>query len=421
MGPLIKYLKRYGTFSILTLVAVLLVFASGFYLGSVDSSFKQNFEASASEPVDMESFWKVWHLLEAEYVPADDEDIITAEDRLWGAISGLVDSYGDPYTVFLPPKENKEFSQSISGNFEGVGMKIANKDGLLTVVAPLKDTPAQKAGVKAGDIIVEIDGENSLGMRADSAVNLIRGPKGTDVVLTIAREGEEENLEIVITRGVIMIPTVDTELRDDGVFVISLYNFNANASRLFREALQEFVLSESEMLVLDLRDNPGGFLNSAVDISSWFLPTGKVVAREDFGPYEEEKLFRSKGYDLPSEIDGFKMVVLVNKGSASASEIVAGALSDHGVATVVGETTFGKGSVQELIDVTKDTSVKITIARWLTPEGKSISKDGFTPDIEVDRGKDEDVDRQMDAAVDILFNRFDISEYQDEDITTTGR
>jgi len=241
-------------------------------------------------------------------------------------------------------------------------------------------------------------------MSIDEAVDLIRGERGTEVTLTIFREGTEEPFDVNIIRDVINIPTIDTEIKDD-VFIISLYNFSANASTDFRNALIEFIGSGKNKMILDLRGNPGGFLNAAVDISSFFLPAGKVIVTEDFGD-GEQKYFRSKGHDIFN--DNLEMIILVNRGSASASEIVAGALKEHGVAQVLGTNTFGKGSVQELVPITPETSLKVTIARWLTPNGTSISDGGLSPDILIDKVPEgseiELYDYQLQEALRILNN-----------------
>lgn len=369
------------------------LFAVGYAVGESQNS---NFfppanvlnTVDSSTNVDFSPFWKVWNLLETKYVKTASSTLISNQDKLYGAISGLVDSLNDPYTVFLTPSETEQFNTSIQGNFEGVGMEIGIQDEILTVIAPLKNTPAERAGIKAGDKILKIDEKITESMSIDAAVKLIRGPIGTEVKLTIFREGQDETIEIVIKRDKIVIPTIDTEIKDD-IFIISLYNFSANSSADFRKALREFVLSRKNKLILDLRDNPGGFLESAVEISSWFLPTGKTVVIEDFGNGQNNKVLRSEGYDIFN--DNLKMVILINGGSASASEIVAGALHEHGIATLIGEQTFGKGSVQELIDITPETALKVTIAKWLTPNGKSISDGGLTPDIIIDsapNGKD---------------------------------
>lgn len=392
-------------FATLSIVLVIGIFGVGFYIGNESRRASQN-ELNAQSPTDLEDFWKVWNLIEEKYVSATSSDSVSDEDKIYGAISGMVDSLGDPYTRFLPPEDNKSFSESISGNFSGVGMEIGKKDGLIVVISPLKDTPADKAGIKAGDVVLKIDDKITAEMSVDEAVNLIRGEKGTSVELTLAREGDSEPRVIKVTRENIRIPTLEYEKRKDGIFVISLFNFSAGVENDFRKALREFVLSKSDKLILDMRGNPGGYLDAAVDISSWFLPAGKIIVQEDFGQNGEEKIFRSKGYNIFNQ--NLKMVVLVDGGSASASEIVAGALKEHNIATLVGEKTFGKGSVQELIPISNDTSLKVTIARWLTPNGTSISESGLEPDVEIEQSEDEskkDTDTQLEAAVDILLKK----------------
>jgi carboxyl-terminal processing protease len=355
------------------------------------------------EFVDMAPFWEVWKLLDEKYVITKDENATTTpQDRVWGAIQGMTDALGDPYTVFLPPEDTKDFEENISGNFEGVGMEIGIKDGVLTIISPLKGSPAEEAGLKTGDKIITIDDKPALDLSTDSAVKLIRGPKATVVKITVIREGVNKPMDFEVTRAVIDIPTVETEIKDD-IFVISLYNFYAQAKPQFNNALKEFVKSKKTKLILDLRGNPGGYLDASVDMASWFLPLGKPIVREDFGESRSEGVYRSKGYNIFNE--NLRMIILVDGGSASASEILAGALQEHNVAKLVGTQTYGKGSVQELIHVTKDTSLKVTIAKWLTPDGKSISDGGLTPDYEVkmtEKDFEEDKDPQMAKAIELL-------------------
>lgn len=400
MKPIIKN----AIFILSSTFLIALVFATGFYFGDLKNNITGN-KANASVPADLNEFWQVWNLMEEKFVSASTTETVSTEEKVYGAIRGLVSSYEDPYSVFLPPKENKEFTENIRGNFEGVGMEIGIRDDLLTVISPIKDTPAYKAGLKSGDRVLEINGQSTSGMTLEKAVSLIRGEKGTLVELLISREGEE-SFKVSLQRDVIKLPTIDTELRSDGIFVISLYTFTGQSDKDFREALREFLLSKSNKLLLDLRGNPGGYLDSAVDIASWFLSSGKVVVTENFADKKEEKVFRSKGYNIFN--NNLKMAILVNGGSASASEIVAGALQQHGVATLVGTKTFGKGSVQELIQLPNETSLKVTVARWLTPNGTSISDGGLTPDVEVEITKedtDNEVDIQLEKAIDILLNK----------------
>lgn len=362
-----------------------------------------NQQAGKPEIVDFSIFWKAWNLLNEKYVATGTSTATTTDqDRVYGAIKGMTEALGDPYTVFFPPEESKIFESEISGNFEGVGMEVGIKDGVLTVVSALKGTPAERAGLTTGDKILKINDTITTNLSVDEAVKMIRGPKGSTVTFTIIRPPQEKPFEVKVVRDVINIPTIETEQKN-GVFIIKFYSFTAQSPDLFRNALRQFVQSRSDKLVLDLRGNPGGYLDAAVDIASWFLPQGKVVVRENFGPNKDEEVYRSLGYNIFS--DNFKFVILINEGSASASEILAGALSEYGKATLVGEKSFGKGSVQELVKITPDTALKVTIARWLTPNGKSISEGGLKPDVEVPMSEDDvknKKDPQLDKAIEIL-------------------
>lgn len=367
-----------------------------------EESQQQLFGAQTNTRIDLTPFWKVNEILNERFIATTaSSSVPTDKDKVYGAIEGLVSSYGDPYTTFFPPKEAKDFEDEVRGDFGGIGAEIGIKDNILIVIAPLKGTPAEQAGLKSGDSILKIDKKFTAGMTVEDAISFIRGPKGTKVTLTIKENGDTKDVEI--ERDTIVIPTIDTKLREDGVFVISLYNFSANSAPLFRGALREFILSGSDKLVFDLRNNPGGYLEAATDMASFFLSLGKTIVTEDGGTKAPLKIDRSKGYDVFNE--NLKMVILINGGSASASEILAGALREHGIAKLVGEKSFGKGSVQELVEITPETSLKVTIARWLTPKGYSISENGLIPDIEVKFTKkdfDAKRDPQMDKAVEIL-------------------
>ncbi|KKS15954.1 MAG: Carboxyl-terminal protease [Parcubacteria group bacterium GW2011_GWB1_41_6] len=383
------------------------IFISGAYFGYSQrpavEKVKILFNKETQKPaeVDFSPFWQAWNLLEEKYV---DKEELNSQEMLWGAISGLAGSLKDPYTVFFPPEEKKIFESEVKGNFEGVGMEIGMRNNALTVIAPLKNTPAYRAGLKAGDKILKINDTLTSNLTVEEAIRLIRGPKGTEVKLLISREDEKEPMEIAVIREVINIPTLETEIKPGNIFVIKLYNFSENSPLVFRNALREMIESKSDKLVIDLRNNPGGYLEAAVDMASWFLPMGKVVAREKFASGEEE-FYRSRGYDVFG--DNFRMAILINQGSASASEILAGALKEYGRAVLVGEKTFGKGSVQELVPVTDSTSLKITIASWLTPNGQSISKEGLEPDFEVKFSKEDSEagrDPQMEKATQFLLD-----------------
>lgn len=388
----------------LALLLATAAFFSGVHVGGDREGSQSLFAAPRSHSdVDLGTFWDVWDTLDQKFVVGSSTEPLSDREKLDGAIEGLVGSYDDPYTIYLPPKETEMFEDDISGNFEGVGMEVGERDGVLTVIAPLPESPAMDAGILAGDAVIRIDGESTERMNIDEAVERIRGEKGTEVVLTVYREGEEELLDITVVRDTINIPTLETSERD-GVFIIKLFNFSAVSEAGVEEALREYARSGSRKLIFDVRGNPGGFLQSAVGIASYFLPTGKVVVREHFGDDIEERLYRSQGRTL-GQYAPEEMVVLVDGGSASASEILAGALKEHQVATVIGSQTFGKGSVQELVNFKDGSSLKVTIARWLTPLGVSISDGGLTPDIVVERTLEdwnEGRDPQLDAALEFL-------------------
>lgn len=391
-------------------VAIIIIgaFGLGAYVGyyskpeNAPSINLNNASVPTSVTADFSSFWKVWQTLDEKYPEASNT---SSQDRVYGAIKGLIDSFDDPYTTFFDPEETKLFEEDIAGNFSGVGMEVGMRDKVLTVIAPLKDTPAFRAGILAGDKILKIDDTPTGEMSTEKAVTLIRGEKGTEVSLTIFREGDQEPRVIKVVRDTINIPTLETRLLSDRTFVIELYSFSANSTGLFRQALKEFAEAKTDRMIIDLRGNPGGYLSAAVDIASWFLESGKTVAIEDFGDDQKPKIYRSKGYDVFDE--KLKLVILIDGGSASASEIVAGALRDYNIAKLVGEKSYGKGSVQEVVNITPDTIFKVTVAKWLTPNENMIDGKGLAPDFEVKRTKSDvtqDKDPQLDKALEVLSN-----------------
>jgi carboxyl-terminal processing protease len=382
------------------------VFGTGAYFGyakspeikKIQNILHRDTPAEVGNNVDFEPFWKAWSVIQEKYISNDGMD---NQAMVYGAIGGLAKSLGDPYTTFFPPVEKEMFESQVRGDFQGVGMEIGIRKGILTVISPLKGTPSYRAGVKAGDKILKIGEKITTDMTTEDAVQLIRGPKGTAVEITVVRENEDKPRSIKITRDKIEIPVLETEKKDNGIFIIKLYSFSENSPTLFRNALREMVESGSSKLIVDLRGNPGGYLEVAVDMASWWLPMGKIVVKEKFRN-GDETMYRSRGYNIMGSVP---TVILANEGSASASEILAGALQDYGLATLVGQKTFGKGSVQELVPITDKTSLKITIARWLTPNGRSISEKGLDPDIKVEiTAKDIESgnDTQMFKALEIL-------------------
>ena len=389
-----RTIGRTVKFAVLFAVVLVLGFAGGVRVGATANAstlgsalskvplLGDGLDATPNPNLDFTDFWKVYNILNTQFVQTHSSTTpATTQSEVYGAIQGLTAAYGDPYTVFFPPDQAKVFNDQISGNFDGVGMEIgANKDGDITVIAPLKGTPAEKAGILPGDVILSIDGTTTQGMSSDEAVKEIRGPKGSTVTFSILRNGA--TLTIPVVRNTIEVPTIDNSYDPKtGIYTIALYEFTANSSDLFNTAFQAFRASGAKKLIIDLRGNPGGYLNSAVDIASHFLPKGSPVVTEDYKGKQANDIHRSAGYgDLPA---GTQVAVLIDQGSASASEILAGALQDNKAATLIGTRSFGKGSVQEVINI-GDAALKVTVARWLTPLGRSISDGGLTPDIKVD-------------------------------------
>lgn len=350
--------------------------------------------------VDFGLFWDAWAKLEEKYV---DRSKIDRQKMVYGAITGIAQSLKDPYTQFFPPAETKQFQEDIKGSFGGIGAEIGIRKGVLTIIAPLKGNPAERAGLKAGDSIIKINDTSTADLMLEEAVRMIRGEVGTKVRLSIFREGFKQPKEYTITRETIKVVVLTTEKRTGGIFIIKLHEFTEGAAGEFRKAVQEFSESGSQKLVLDLRNDPGGFLTVAVDIASWFEPQGEIVARERYADGKED-LYRSSGYRFFEHVP---TVILINEGSASASEIVAGALRDIRGIKLVGAKTFGKGSVQEVVDLPKNASMKITIAKWLTPKGTEINGKGLEPDVKVDIPEtppagQENKDPILEKGIDIL-------------------
>ena len=394
--------------------ALLIVgFGAGFFAEAAVARH-QGYSLSTDVPagVDMAPVWKAWNVLDEKFVPdavASTSPLATTteaqnQNRVWGMIAGMAASLNDPYTFFLPPQQAQAFNDDMSGSFQGVGMEIEVKNQILTVVSPLKGNPAEKAGIKTGDQILKINDADTKGMDVTQAVTKIRGPKNTQVRLLILRSGWDSPREFKVVRDVISVPIVNTIARKDGVFVISVATFTSSAPDLFRNALREFVLSGDTRLVLDLRGNPGGYLDAAVSMASWFIPGGSIIVTEDYDGHQSSVVHRSLGYDAFTK--NLKMAILVDKGSASASEILSDALRHYGVAKMIGTNTYGKGVVQELVEITPETSLKVTVARWLGPDGLQIPHTGLIPDI-VATTSDELIkagkDVQMDAAVHYLL------------------
>jgi len=386
----------------ITLLAI--VFGIGYFFGDFNKpsvekieglSNKESYEPSS---IDFSLFWDAWNIIEEKYVNRSELD---RQKMVYGAIAGLFDSLGDPYSVFMEPEDSERFIDDMSGSFDGIGAEVGIRKEVLTIISPLEGNPAQKAGLKPGDKILKVDDVLTGDLSLDKAVNLIRGEKGTEVSLLIFRDEWDEARDIKIIRDKIEIPIIKWEMKDDNIAYISFYHFTENSAMQFRKTVNDVLEFNPDGIVLDLRSNPGGYLETAVDIASWFLPKGEVVVIEDFGDGKKNE-FISKGYN---KLENIPTIVLINQGSASASEILAGALRDIKGVKIVGQKSFGKGSIQELEKLKGDSSIKITVAKWLTPSGLSINEEGITPDIEVEI-TEEDVDNmrdpQLEKALELL-------------------
>ncbi|MCI5050906.1 MAG: S41 family peptidase [Candidatus Pacebacteria bacterium] len=347
---------------------------------------------------DLSLFWLVWDIMEERY-PFEEP---SSEDKIHTAIDGLVASYGDEFSDFLPPVETDYFLENITGSFAGIGAEITIREGFLTIIAPLKNSPAETYGLLTGDIITHVDEVDISGDTLDEAIGRIRGEEGTEVVLTVYRRREADPLDISIIRDIVTIPIVETDIQNEA-FIIHLYNFNDNAEAEFLKALEEFKESGLDKLLIDVRNNPGGYLDASINISSHFLPQGTIILREEYGNDQESTIHRSLGYDTFDGTGLPEIIILQNGGSASASEIIAGAFQDNNIATVVGEQSYGKGSVQQLIDLPEGTALKVTIAKWLTPDKNHISKTGITPDVIIEADYSQEEDIQLQEALK-LFN-----------------
>ncbi len=349
--------------------------------------------------VDLGLFWKVWEEIGEKYINVEKLD---QEVMVYGAIEGFVNSLNDPYTVFMTPTDTEEFLISLDGQLEGIGAELTVTDGLLTVVTPLKGSPAERAGILPNDVIYKIEGEDARDMTLMDAITIIRGEKGTTVNLTIVRESEDEAFDVSIVRDAIEVDSISVENLDSGVVYIAVNQFNDKTEEQFSEAISDMILDEPEGLIIDLRFNGGGYLDISVEMLSHLLPNDEkaVIIRER---NKEDEVQRTVSH---SKLLNVPLVVLVNEGSASASEIVAGAIQDHERGVVMGTTSFGKGSVQEVEYFNDGSSLRLTIAKWLTPEERDIDEVGITPDIVLEIS-DEDIENQFDsqkqAAIDYLL------------------
>ncbi len=387
----------------ITIVAVVILvlaetFELGFRTGQKTPAPSELTDPSTSSTINLNTFWQTWDTINKKYLRAGE---INNQKKVYGAIGGLVHSLGDPYSEFFEPTDSQKFEEDIQGNFGGIGAEIGIKNDQIIIVSPLEGTPASRAGLKPQDAILKINSTSTLGLTVEEAVKFIRGKTGTKVFLTILRSDWDKPQDIPLIRETITVPTLDYKMKDDDIAYISLHSFNANAVNLFYEAMVKALSHGSQGMILDLRNNPGGYLQVSIDLAGWFLNRGDLVVSEA-SRNNKSKEFYARGN---SALKDFPVVILTNNGSASASEILAGTLRDNRNIKIVGEKTFGKGTVQELETMEDGSSLKLTVAHWILPKGETIDGKGLLPDFEV-KLTDEDTknkkDPQLDKAIEVL-------------------
>jgi len=392
-----KILKFLLFFIIFTSIGFLLGYYTSYqnYLKTPPVYIK-NFENEKN--LDFSIFWETWKRAEEYFI---DKDKIDPQKMLYGAIKGMVAALDDPYTQFFDPQETKDLEAEISGKYEGVGMEIGIKNNVVTVITPFPNTPAEKAGIRTGDQILKIDDTWTENLSLDEAARKIRGPKGTEVKLLIYRSGFQNPKEFILKRDEIKIPTLEVKELDNNIVLVRVYQFNEVLMEEFLKKLPQITQKNNPKIILDLRNNPGGLLQVAQQFASYFLKRGDIVTIEDGGIFGRKEL-KSFG---PGTLESYTTVILINQGSASAAEIVAGALRDNRSVKLIGEKTFGKGSVQSQIKLSDGSSLKVTIEKWYTPKGDLIDKKGLEPDIKVeftDKDYQDNKDPQLEKAIEII-------------------
>ncbi len=403
MRPTEKFLKE-NPVQILTLLVVVVAVVFGVYT----VGYKKGASGAATTvtatgeqvDADYDVYWQEWKLLKENHVDAAKKN---DTDLMYGSMTGLAQSFGDPHTMFFPPAEGKQFQEDVKGSFGGIGAEIGEKDGVIGVVAPLKGSPSEKAGLLAGDLILKIDGKKTDGLTVNKAVGFIRGEIGTKVVLSVFRKEKwVQPRDITITREEVKLPTLDTTYFDNNKIAhVQLYAFNQNAPMQFYQTVTAMLLKGTKGMILDLRNDPGGYLEVATNLAGWFLDRGELIVSEHFKSGPDQPYLASGNGALKH----MPIVILINGGSASASEILAGTLRDQRDAKIVGQTSYGKGTVQQIMDLKDGSSVKITIAHWVMPKGQILNMDGITPDYVVNLTDEElkgKKDVQLDKALEVL-------------------
>lgn len=398
-----KFFKSDKNRIIGAIIIAAFIFIFGYLIGHQNLVFEKtlkprvtNRELFKPRTVDFSIFWQAWDKIVEKYDGQPDY-----QKMVYGAVKGMVDALGDPYSSFMEPGQTKTFLEDLSGEISGIGAQLDLKDGKLLIVAPLAGTPAEKDGIKPQDQILKIDDQLTEGMSLEEAIDKIRGKAGTEVKLTIIRNGWAEPRDFTIKREKITVKSVKWEMKPENIAYISISQFGDDTTVLMKQAAKEIAAKNPKAIILDLRSNPGGYLESAVDVTSLFVPKGSVVVKEqdNTGKIIEEKT------TMDPILEKYKVIVLVDGGSASSSEITAGALQDLRGAALIGEQTFGKGSVQDLAELQGGATLRLTIAKWLTPNNRAINKVGIEPNIKVgftqedaDANRDPQLEKALEEA-----------------------
>lgn len=377
---------------ILILTAAGIIFAGGYYLGVDHQKVYQ-----PDQKLDLSLFWEAYNRIENQYI---DSKHLDEKKLVHGAIRGMVNSLDDPHTKFFNPEESKRFLEEVSGHYEGVGMEVGLREDKIKIISPIENTPADRVGVRPGDEIIKINNKSTSGMSLEEAVDIMRGKEGTDVNITIIRN--EEKKQLTLTRDRIKIPSIDFKVLEDDIAYLKIHYFHQNLLNEFNKIVPKITSSNTNKMIIDLRNNPGGALNSALEVAEYFVDKGDVIVKSQGinGKIEEVYKAESSSVKLNHEL-----VILINKGSASASEILAAALRYHNNAKIVGETSYGKGSIQTMVNLSDMSNLKITISHWVTPGGKLIKGKGIKPDYQVSLDKadfESKKDPQLDKAIEIL-------------------
>lgn len=376
------------------------IFTADYFSPALRISNVINKDIGKPEGLDFGLFWRAWNMIEEKHIWRENLD---RQAMIYGAIRGLVGSLGDPHSTFFNPEDTKRFYEDVSGSFDGVGIELGIRKGTLTVISPLKNTPAYHAGLRAGDQIIRIDDTVTYDLTLDEAVNLIRGPSGTTVTLTVFREMSDTTIEVPIIRSTIVVPVLDWELKDSNIIYLQIFQFTDKTGDDLNNAVPKMINSGGEKIILDLRNNPGGLLDVSVDVAGIFLERDSLVVSEHFAGGRENNDFRTQ---IDGALKHMPAIVLINQGTASAAEILAEALRVNREIVLLGEKTFGKGSVQELFEF-DSSSLKLTVAEWLTPREESINNSGIEPDIVVELTEEDfetGRDPQLERALEIIKN-----------------